>query len=63
MANKEKNTVLGNAETVQKLAESADESGINNVAFLSHFLLGDVNKCLDILMTTGRLPEAAFFAR
>lgn len=53
----------GNAETVQKLAESADESGINNVAFLSHFLLGDVNKCLDILMTTGRLPEAAFFAR
>ncbi len=48
---------------VQKLGEAASEAGKNNVAFLSHFLLGDLEKCLDILVESGRLPEAAFFAR
>ena len=48
---------------VAKLGETATQSGKNNVAFLSHFLLGDLEKCLDVLIESGRLPEAAFFAR
>ena len=56
-------TSSGNAEMVRKLGETADDTGKNNVSFLSYFLLGDINKCLDILISTDRLPEAAFFAR
>lgn len=48
---------------VKKLGETADSTGKNNVAFLSYFLLGDVHRCLEILISTDRLPEAAFFAR
>lgn len=48
---------------MQKLASSCVSDGKNNVAFLAHLLLGDLEKCLEILITTDRLPEAAFFAR
>lgn len=48
---------------VSKLADAASNAGKNNVAFLSHFILGDLEKCLDVLIESGRLPEAAFFAR
>lgn len=37
--------------------------GKNNISFLTHFLLGDIDKCLDILIETDRIPEASFFAR
>ncbi|XP_076325541.1 coatomer subunit beta' [Tachypleus tridentatus] len=53
----------GNAAMVNRLGESAESSGKNNVAFLSHMLLGQKDEALDILINTGRLPEAAFFAR
>ncbi|PNF39618.1 Coatomer subunit beta' [Cryptotermes secundus] len=56
-------TSSGDAEMVKKLGETADSTGKNNVAFLSYFLLGDVHRCLEILINTDRLPEAAFFAR
>ncbi len=45
------------------LSESALAAGRNNVAFLATFLLGNVDGCLDQLVATGRLAEAAFFAR
>merc|ERR1712130_318021 len=53
----------GNAEMVGKLGASAEEAGKNNVSFLSYFLLGDLERCLEILITSNRIPEAAFFAR
>ncbi|XP_067144802.1 coatomer subunit beta' [Centruroides vittatus] len=56
-------TSSGSASTVAKLAESAEKMGKNNVAFLSYFLLGEKEKALEVLIQTGRLPEAAFFAR
>lgn len=56
-------TSSGNADMVKKLAELSENKGVNNVSFLSHFLLGDLNKLLEILIETNRLPEAAFFAR
>lgn len=56
-------TSAGNASMVQKLAEAAEQKEVHNVGFLSHFILGDTSKALDLLIKTGRLPEAAFFAR
>uniref|UniRef100_A0A914RWT3 Coatomer WD associated region domain-containing protein n=1 Tax=Parascaris equorum TaxID=6256 RepID=A0A914RWT3_PAREQ len=48
---------------LSKLASDSLASSKNNVAFLSYFLLGNVDKCLDVLISTDRIPEAAFFAR
>lgn len=56
-------TSTGNADMIQKLSMIADETGKNNISFLSNFLLGNLDKCLDILIKTDRIPEAAFFAR
>lgn len=53
----------GNADMVNRLSEDAAGAGMNNVAFLTRFLLGDLNACLEILIRTHRIPEAAFFAR
>ena len=48
---------------VKTLGETASSADKNNVAFLSNFLLGNLEDCLDTLIKSGRLPEAAFFAR
>lgn len=56
-------TSTGNRDMIEKLGSAADDTGMNNISFLSYFLLGDVDKCLDILVQTDRIPEAAFFAR
>merc|ERR1711976_129985 len=56
-------TSSGNADMVKKLGDSAFQSGKNNVAFLSYFLRGELEQCLEVLLSTGRIPEAAFFAR
>ncbi|XP_017785318.1 PREDICTED: coatomer subunit beta' [Nicrophorus vespilloides] len=56
-------TSTGDADLVKKLGESTLAEGKHNISFLSYMLLGDLRKCLDILIQTDRLPEAAFFAR
>jgi len=56
-------TVSGNGPMVQRLGDDAATAGKNNVAFLTRFLAGDLNACLEILISTNRIPEAAFFAR
>jgi coatomer subunit beta' len=56
-------TAAGNAEMVEKLGTSSQDTGKNNVSFLSFFILGDLEKCLEILIESNRIPEAAFFAR
>ncbi|KYM94948.1 Coatomer subunit beta' [Cyphomyrmex costatus] len=56
-------TSTGNSDMIEKLGTVADDTGKNNISFLSNFILGDVDKCLDILIKTDRIPEAAFFAR
>ncbi|KAJ1070712.1 hypothetical protein K5549_003691 [Capra hircus] len=56
-------TASGNASMVSKLAEGAERDGKNNVAFMSYFLQGKLDACLELLIRTGRLPEAAFLAR
>lgn len=54
---------IGNAGMIEKLAVTAEATGKNNVSFTSYFILGKLEKCLDILVSTDRIPEAAFFAR
>lgn len=56
-------TSSGDADMVRDLGESGATQGKHNISFLSMFLLGDLEKCLEILINTNRLPEAAFFAR
>ncbi|XP_033107699.1 coatomer subunit beta'-like [Anneissia japonica] len=53
----------GDAGMMEKLADNAADNEKNNVAFLGFFLQGKKEKCLDLLCSTGRYPEAAFFAR
>lgn len=48
---------------IEKLAQTAEAMEKYNTAFTSYFLLKNVNKCLEILIKSERLPEAAFFAR
>lgn len=48
---------------VKKLAETTSSNGKNNISFLSYLLLGDLDKCLQLLIDTDRMPEAAFFSR
>ena len=53
----------GSTEGMQKLVDLSKEQGKQNVAFLGLFLLGQLDECVDLLVSTGRTPEAAFFAR
>ncbi|XP_009786504.1 coatomer subunit beta'-2-like [Nicotiana sylvestris] len=54
---------LGDAEGITELASFAKEQGKNNVAFLCMFLLGKVDECIQLLVDSNRVPEAAFMAR
>ncbi|KAJ2571601.1 Coatomer subunit beta' [Coemansia sp. RSA 1813] len=56
-------TSSGNAAGLEKLAEMADSSGANNVAFTCYQTLKQNDKCLDLLLRSNRIPEAALFAR
>ena len=37
--------------------------GLNNVAFAALLQMGDTSACVDLLLSTDRIPEAALFAR
>ncbi|KAF3649215.1 Coatomer subunit beta'-1 [Capsicum annuum] len=54
---------LGDAEGITELATLAKEQGKNNVTFLCMFLLGKVEECIQLLVDSNRIPEAAFMAR
>jgi len=56
-------SAVGSAGGVRKLAILAAERGRNNIAFISHLLLGEIDECLQLLVRTGRVSEAAFLAR
>jgi len=53
----------GSNQLMSSLSNDSYAAGQHNVAFLSTLLTGDVEKCVNILVETDRLPEAAFFAR
>ncbi|KRX86933.1 Coatomer subunit beta', partial [Trichinella pseudospiralis] len=53
----------GDVDVMQHVANESMQCKLYNIAFMAHLLLGNRKECLEILITTGRLPEAAFFAR
>ena len=55
--------VTGNCIRLSKLAGEAEDKGQNNVAFACRLQLGETDKCVELLVKTGRAPEAALFAR
>lgn len=52
----DKNALLG-------LADKAAKAHKMNIAFLAAYMCGDLSKCLDFLIESDRIPEAAIFAR
>ncbi|PRP87029.1 coatomer protein complex, subunit beta 2 (beta prime) [Planoprotostelium fungivorum] len=56
-------TSTGNVGGIEKLAQQARESGKNNITFASLFLLRKIDACIELLCSTGRIPEACFLAR
>lgn len=56
-------TACGSGAGMASLAEQAKGLGKFNVAFLCLFLSGKLEDCVSLLVTAGRVPEAAFFAR
>uniref|UniRef100_A0A0D6QYI2 Coatomer subunit beta' n=1 Tax=Araucaria cunninghamii TaxID=56994 RepID=A0A0D6QYI2_ARACU len=56
-------SALGDAEGMSKLASMAREQGKNNIAFLCSFMLGKVEECVQLLVDSNRIPEAALMAR
>lgn len=53
----------GDLEGLKSLVEAADKNGKYNVALEAAFMIGDADKCIEILMKSKRIAEAAFFAR
>lgn len=56
-------TAAGSKKLLGNLASESYTAGHHNVSFVSSLLLGDVDKCIQTLIDSNRIPEAAFFAR
>jgi len=56
-------SAIGNLVGMESLAKAAEADGKTNIAFSAYLLTGNVEACADILISSNRLPEAAFFAR
>ncbi|XP_077292291.1 coatomer subunit beta' [Arctopsyche grandis] len=56
-------TSSGDEELLSQLANDDEKETAANVKFLMKFLLGDIDGCLDLLISGDSLPLAAFFAR
>lgn len=53
----------GDKAGLEKLSETAEEKGLNNLAFVTRLQTGDVKGCVGLLERTGRGAEGALFAR
>lgn len=53
----------GNKDGMMKLASKAKDAGRSNVSFIAYFVTGHVEECIQLLIDTNRIPEAAFMAR
>jgi coatomer subunit beta' len=56
-------TSTSNSIGIQNLATLSLSKGKHNIAFICLFLLNKLEDCLDLLIETNRIPEAAFLAR
>ena len=53
----------GDEEGLKNLIAETERNGKYNVALEAAYLLGDGEKCIDILLKSKRIAEAAMFAR
>lgn len=53
----------GDREGLAALAAQAEEAGAHNVAFTCFWLIGDTERCTEILTKTGRLAESVMFSQ
>lgn len=53
----------GDREGLEALASQASEAGAHNVAFSCLWQLADVQGCIDVLTSTGRMAEAVLFSQ
>lgn len=53
----------GDKEGLAKLVAQAEEANAHNVAFSASWLIGDIDRCVEILTKTGRAVEATLFAQ
>ncbi|RXW23627.1 hypothetical protein EST38_g2218 [Candolleomyces aberdarensis] len=53
----------GDKSGLDKLSETAEEKGMNNLAFAARLQTGDTKGCVGLLERTGRGAEGALFAR
>ena len=44
----------------RRVADAVRAAGKTNVAFVMHLLLSQVEECLELLVSSGRMPEATF---
>eukprot|EP00921_Rhytidocystis_pertsovi_P015616 GHVQ01024830.1.p1 GENE.GHVQ01024830.1~~GHVQ01024830.1.p1 ORF type:complete len:844 (+),score=76.21 GHVQ01024830.1:281-2812(+) len=56
-------TAVGDSDALSQLAKKCADTGKVNIAVLAYILLRDLKACVDVLISSQRLPEAAFFAR
>jgi coatomer subunit beta' len=56
-------TSLASSQGLARLGQAALDTGKTNVAFVCFLLTQQLERCIDLLCSTGRVPEAAFFAR
>jgi len=56
-------STYGDAEGLEKVVDEAEKAGKYNVAYEAAYLLGNPDRCVDILIKSNRVSEAAFFAR
>lgn len=52
-----------NKKGLLKVSEMAIEKGRLDIAFNTLFILGKIDKCIDLLVSNNRIPEASFMAR
>lgn len=56
-------TASGKDDRLATLAKASGDDEKTNIAFVSLLLRGKVSECVDLLVETNRIPEAALFAR
>ena len=53
----------GDAEGMLKVVDEAEKAGKYNVAYEAAYMIGEPDRCIEILLKSNRVSEAAFFAR
>ena len=50
-------SAAGNSSMVETLGSSSMAAGRNNIAFISYFILGKLDDCLEVLLQSNRFVE------